>query len=91
MQCPASACDTRRRRTPCTHAPLGHGWSVPIRADEPLQQKRRAQISTTRGRASRRKRKAVDHVISHQSPIKAGEPGTKGCRQISLTAVVMQR
>ena len=32
---PASACDAGLIRTPCTHAQLGHGRSLHIRADEP--------------------------------------------------------
>ena len=62
--CPASACEACRIRTQCPHAPRGPGRSLHIRADEPCQQKLRAKLRTKRGRASLRKRPAVEHAIS---------------------------
>jgi hypothetical protein len=53
-------------RAQCTTATLGHGRSLSIREDEPFQQTLRAKIKTKRGRASLRKRTAVEHAISHQ-------------------------
>ena len=64
VQCPARACDACRLRPQCTHAQLGHGRSLHSREDEPFQQKLRATISTTRGRASLRTRTVVAPVIS---------------------------
>jgi hypothetical protein len=63
---PASACDACRLRPQCTHAQRGHGRSLHSREDETCQQKLRAKISTKRGRASLRKRTAVEHAISQQ-------------------------
>jgi hypothetical protein len=64
-QCPASACDRCPQRVQCTTARLGQGRSLPIREDAPFQHKLRAKIKTTRGRASLRRRTAVEHAISH--------------------------
>jgi len=47
-------------------ATRGQGRSLSIRADEPFQQKLRTKLKTQRGRASRRKRTAVEHTIAHQ-------------------------
>ena len=63
---PASACDACPVRAQCTKAKRGQGRSLSIREAEPFQQKLRAKIKTQRGRASLRKRPAVEHTISHQ-------------------------
>jgi len=65
-QFPASACEACPVRAQCTKARLGQGRSLHIRADEQFQHKLRAKIRTKRGRASLRKRTAVEHAISHQ-------------------------
>ena len=65
-QFPASACDSCPVRGQCTKARLGQGRSLTIREDEQFQQKLRAKMKTKRGRASLRKRTAVEHTISHQ-------------------------
>ena len=65
-QFPAVACDVCTLRTQCTKATRGQGRSLSIRADEPFQQKLRAKMKTRRGRASLRKRTAVEHTIAHQ-------------------------
>ena len=66
-QFPASACDACPQRAQCTTARIGQGRSLHIREDEQFQHKLRAKIKTKRGRASLRKRTAVEHAISHQS------------------------
>ena len=81
VQFPASACDACRIRTQCTHAQLGHGRSLHSREDEPFQQKLRAKIRTTRGRASLRKRTAVEHAISHQLAHQGRRARYKGLRK----------
>ena len=63
-QFPARACDVCPVRAQCTTARLGHGRSLTIREDEQFQQKLRAKIKTKRGRASLRKRTAVEHAIA---------------------------
>jgi len=65
-QFPASACEACPQRAQCTTARSGQGRSLPIREDEQFQDKLRAKIKTKRGRASLRKRTAVEHAISHQ-------------------------
>jgi len=65
-QFPASACDACPQRAPCTTARSGQGRSLHLREDAQFQDKRRAKIKTKRGRASLRKRTAVEHAISHQ-------------------------
>ena len=66
-QFPASACDGCPQRAQCTKARIGQGRSLHIREDEQFQHKLRAKIKTKRGRASLRKRTAVEHAISHHS------------------------
>lgn len=48
----------------CTSAQLGQGRPLTIRADEQCQQKLRAKLQTKRGRASLRKRPAVEQAIA---------------------------
>jgi Transposase DDE domain len=64
-QFPATACDACGWRAQGTKATPGQGRSVSIREDEQCQQKLRAQLKTQRGRASLRKRTAVEHTIAH--------------------------
>jgi hypothetical protein len=64
-QCPAAACAAGALRAPCPTATPGQGRSWSIREDAQVQQKLRAKMKTQRGRASLRKRPAVDHAISH--------------------------
>src|SRR5436309_7243152 len=65
-QFPAAACDAGALRAQCTQATRGPGRSLSIREDEPFQHKLRAKMRTQRGRASLRKRTAVEQAISHQ-------------------------
>ena len=80
-QFPAAACDACAVRAQCTKAKLGHGRSLSIRADEQFQQKLRAKIKTKRGRASLRKRTAVEHAISHQLAHQGRRARYKGLRK----------
>jgi hypothetical protein len=80
-QFPAAACDACAVRAQCTKAKLGHGRSLSIREDEPFQQKLRAKIKTKRGRASLRKRTAVEHAISHQLAHQGRRARYKGLRK----------
>src|SRR6267143_4559090 len=65
-QFPAAACDACALRGQCTKAARGQGRSLNIRTDEPFQHKLRTKMKTQRGRASLRKRTAVEHTIAHQ-------------------------
>ena len=80
-QFPASACDECSKRAQCTTARIGQGRSLHIRQDEPFQDKLRAKIKTKRGRASLRKRTAVEHAISHHIAHQGRRPRYKGLRK----------
>ena len=80
-QFPASACDRCPQRAPCTTAKRGQGRSLSIREDEPFQHKLRAKSKTQRGRASLRKRTAVEHAISHHIAHQGRRARYKGLRK----------
>src|SRR5215468_9960600 len=80
-QFPASACDRCPQRAQCTTAKSGQGRSLAIREDEPFQHKLRARIKTKRGRASLRKRTAVEHAISHHIAHQGRRARYKGLRK----------
>ena len=81
VQFPATACDTCVLRAQCTTATYGQGRSVSIRRDEQFQQKLRAKMKTRRGRASLRKRTAVEHTIAHQLVHQGRRARYKGVRK----------
>jgi len=80
-QFPASACDACPQRAQCTTARSGQGRSLPIREDEQFRYKLRAKIKTKRGRASLRKRTAVEHAISHHIAHQGRRARYKGLRK----------
>ncbi len=80
-QFPASACDICPQRGQCTTAKSGQGRSLLIRQDEQFQHKLRAKIKTKRGRASLRKRTAVEHAISHHIAHQGRRARYKGLRK----------
>jgi len=80
-QFPARACDACPLRAQCTTARLGHGRSLTIREDEPFQRKLRARIKTKRGRASLRKRPAVEQAIAHHVAHRGRRARYKGLRK----------
>ena len=80
-QFPASACDICPQRAQCTTAKSGQGRSLSIREDEQFQHKLRAKIKTKRGRASLRKRTAVEHAISHHLAHQGRRARYKGLRK----------
>jgi hypothetical protein len=80
-QFPAAACDGCALRTQCTKATHGQGRSLHIREDEPFQQKLRTKMKTQRGRASLRKRTAVEHAIAHQLAHQGRRARYKGLRK----------
>jgi hypothetical protein len=81
VQFPAAACDACALRAQCTKATHGQGRSLSIREDEQFQQKLRAKMKTQRGRASLRKRTAVEHTISHQLAHQGRRARYKGLRK----------
>lgn len=80
-QFPASACDPCPVRAQCTTARMGQGRSLTMREDERFQQQLRAKLQTKRGRASLRKRTAVEHAISHQLAHQGRRARYKGLRK----------
>jgi hypothetical protein len=60
-------CDRCSRRAQCTTAEIGHGRSVAIAENEPLQQRLRKQIRTSAGRAALRERTTIEHKLAHIS------------------------
>ena len=60
-------CDHCGRRSQCTTAELGHGRTVAIAENEPLQQRLRKQIQTAAGRAALRERTTIEHKLAHIS------------------------
>jgi hypothetical protein len=80
-QFPAAACDECAWRTQGTKATHGQGSSLSIREDEPFQQKLRTKRKTQRGRASRRKRTAVEHAMAHQLAPQGRRARYKGVRK----------
>ena len=80
-QFPAVVCDGCALRAQCTKATYGQGRSLLIRQDEPFQQKLRAKMKTRRGRASLRKRTAVEHTIAHQLRHQGRRARSKGLRK----------
>jgi hypothetical protein len=80
-QFPARACDACPQRAQCTTTRSGQGRSLHIREDDQFQDKLRAKIKTKRGRASRRKRTAVEHAISHQVTHQGRRARYKGLRK----------
>jgi len=81
VEFPAAACDTCVLRAQCTKVKYGQGRSLSIREDEQFQQKLRAKIKTQRGRASLRKRTAVEHAIAHQVAHQGRRARYKGLRK----------
>jgi hypothetical protein len=81
VQVPAAACHACALRAQCTKATRGHGSSLNIREDEPFQQKLRTTMKTPRGRASLRKRTAVEHTIAHQLAHPGRRARSKGLRK----------
>ena len=60
-------CDRCRLRAQCTTAEFGHGRSVAIAENEPLQQRLRKQIQTSAGRGALRERTMIEHKLAHIS------------------------
>lgn len=80
-QCPARACDACPVRAPWTQARLGHGRRLPSREDAQVQQKLRAKIKTKRGRASLRKRTALEQAMSHHVAHQGRRARSQGLRK----------
>ena len=80
-QFPASACDSVHSARSAPQPGSAKGEACHIREDEPFQHKLRAKIKTKRGRASLRKRTAVEHAISHHLAHQGRRARYKGLRK----------
>jgi len=60
-------CDHCAVRACCTTAEFGHGRSVAIAENEPLQHRLRNQIQTSAGREALRERAMIEHKLAHIS------------------------
>ena len=74
-------CDRCPLRTQCTTAELGHGRSVAIAENEPLQQRLRKQIQTAAGRAALRERTMIEHKLAHISQRQGNDARYLGVRK----------
>ena len=63
----SDVCDRCAQRAQCTTAEPGHGRSVAIAENEPLQQRLRKLIQTAPGRAALRERSMIEHKLAHIS------------------------
>lgn len=60
-------CDRCPLRAQCTTAEFGHGRTVAIAENEPLQQRLRKQMQTAAGRGALRQRTMIEHKLAHIS------------------------
>jgi hypothetical protein len=58
-------CDHCHKREQCTSAELGHGRTVSIAENEPLQKRLRKLQNTKKGRARLRRRTGIEHRLAH--------------------------
>jgi hypothetical protein len=77
----ATTCATCPMRSKCTTAKSGHGRTVTIAHDEPLQQKLRQAASTKAGREKLRERTAIEHRLAHLSRKQGPRARYKGTRK----------
>jgi len=63
----SDVCDRCSVRSQCTTAEFGHGRSVAIAENEPLQHRLRRQIQTSAGRQALRARTMIEHKLAHIS------------------------
>lgn len=74
-------CDRCPLRAQCTTAELGHGRSVAIAENEPLQQRLRKQIHTAAGREALRERTMIEHKLAHISQRQGNDARYLGVRK----------
>ena len=77
----ADACDRCAIRGRCTDTSLGHGRTVSIADNEPLQHRLRKLTQTARGRARLRERVPVEHRLAHVSRRQGRRARYRGVRK----------
>jgi hypothetical protein len=75
------ACDRCALRARCTDTSLGHGRTVSIAENEPLQHRLRKLTQTARGRARLRERVPVEHRLAHVSRRQGRRARYRGARK----------
>lgn len=74
-------CDRCPMRNQCTDASLGHGRTVAIAENEPLQKRLRKLAATPAGRERLRERVPVEHSLSHAGRRQGRRARYRGCRK----------
>jgi hypothetical protein len=82
VEFPATVCDRCPLRAQCTTAALGHGRTVSLGQDEPLQHRLRQRAATRAGRAQLRQRVEVEHRLAHLGRCQGRRARYKGVRKI---------
>lgn len=74
-------CDTCPQRQQCTDTSLGHGRTVSIADNEPLQKRLRKLAATPSGRERLRQRVPVEHSLAHAGRRQGRRARYRGCRK----------
>lgn len=74
-------CDSCLLRARCTDSSLGHGRTVSIADNEPLQKKLRVLTATRAGRERLRERVPVEHALSHAGRCQGPRAKYRGIRK----------
>ena len=77
----SAACDRCALRARCTEASMGHGRTVSIADNEPLQHRLRKLTQTVQGRARLRERVSVEHRLAHVSRRQGRRARYRGARK----------
>jgi len=81
VQFDPATCDRCSLRDRCTDAARGHGRTVSIAPDEPLQQRLQKQAATPLGRFRLRTRSAVEHRLAHVARCQGRRARYRGSRK----------
>lgn len=74
-------CDSCLMRKQCTDASAGHGRTVSIAENEPLQKRLRKLAATAAGRERLRQRVPVEHALAHAGRRQGRRARYRGCRK----------
>jgi len=74
-------CDSCLMRKQCTDTSAGHGRTVSIADNEPLQKRLRKLVATPAGRERLRQRVPVEHALAHAGRRQGRRARYRGCRK----------
>lgn len=77
----SDVCDRCSVRSQCTTAAFGHGRSVAIAENEPLQHRLRRKLQTPAGRQALRARTMIEHKLAHLSQRQGNDARYVGVRK----------